>query len=1030
MPQVGIDQFGSYFEALHGHGPYPWQQRLAERVASGAWPGAIDLPTGSGKTACLDIAVFALACQAGLPVAERTAPRRVFFCVNRRVIVDEAYQRARRVARALAVAEREAVGQASVLRDVAASLRAVAGTGAEDATPPLDVLELRGGIYRDNRWARSITQPTLVCSTLDQLGSRLLFRGYGVSPGAAPIQAALLAYDSLLLLDEAHISEPFRQTLDHVTGYLDAQRWADRRLGVKPMVVVPMTATPNEAMRQKGVLALNAEDRAVKRLSARLTASKPAELRPEVTDVVTEAVKLAGEVAADEPRAVGIIVNRVKTARAIYDSLRELRAESQAKKRKVPADAAVELVIGSMRPLDRDAQAERLAPLLGPDRPEPQSEMTSFVVTTQCLEVGADYDFDVLITECASLDALRQRFGRLNRGGREIEAKAYLLAQKKDTKEDSKLKDDQPLDPIYGNALARTWNWLNAHAEGGPVDFGIDAFDRLLEEHGEAGRPPAPLLSPAASLDAPVMLPAHVDLWCQTSPKPEPDPDVSLYIHGPGDAQPDVQVCWRADLVEDEHAKRDQWCDVVALLPPTAAECMRVPISRMRRWLMGDQAADELGDTLGAASGKPADDARSSTSIPPAVLWRGGEHSVVIQAVEELRPGDTVVLPADAEGSDVLGHLPEPVDTDAADAAPPTAPEGEEVQRVEDLAERAFGAARDRATIRLHPMLLKRTLPAGDAFASLIEAARSAGSSADNRPTRAEWSDRLAAAAKDQGIGHDLAQLLRHLAEHPFTLDPYPDGRGVVLTSRDRLGSTTDWFIPPLEDGEDQASRTSRDHPVELDDHTAHVLEMVRAALARLPLTAGPEAFERAADMHDWGKADERFQAMLSRSDRTDSWLRAGAHGKPLAKSEPPKTPGQWREAYKRSGLPPGFRHEMLSVQLAVFADALPEDAAERELILHLIAAHHGRARPFAPVVPDDELPRVEVGGVKLTHDQRAAMAPPHRLDSGIPERYWQLTRRYGWWGLAYLEAVLRLADQQASADEDASMPKQQELSR
>jgi CRISPR-associated endonuclease/helicase Cas3 len=103
--------------------------------------------------------------------------------------------------------------------------------------------------------------------------------------------------------------------------------------------------------------------------------------------------------------------------------------------------------------------------------------------------------------------------------------------------------------------------------------------------------------------------------------------------------------------------------------------------------------------------------------------------------------------------------------------------------------------------------------------------------------------------------------------------------------------------------------------------------------------------------------------------------------------------------------LPAGFRHEMLSTQILEFkAKDLINELVDRDLLLHLIAAHHGHARPFAPVVIDD------------------ATDPSHRLDSGVAERFWTLTREHGWWGLAWLESILRLADQQASAAEQEGM--------
>lgn len=1000
MNPITLDDFPTYFQELHGREPYDWQCRLAKKVIEGTWPGAIDLPTGSGKTSCLDMAVFALACQAAIPKETRTAPRRIFFCVNRRVIVDEAHQRAEKIATKIAKAD----GSDSMLGRVAASLRTLSTLKRESA-PPLDVLELRGGIYRDNRWARSATQPTIVCTTIDQLGSRLLFRGYGVSPNAAPIQAALIAYDSLVLLDEAHISRPFLQTLDFVKRYLDPEKWAEKSVGVKPMIVVPMTATPPQGVGNDQIFDLPDSDKQGG-LKARLEASKKAKLHI-VPDVAQAAVIKATSLASGGPTAVGIIVNRVATAKAIYGKLREAN--------KVKPDIVVELVIGSMRPIDRDQQSERLRELVGPGRPA-ETARTSFIVATQCLEVGADYDFDALVTECASLDALRQRFGRLNRGGRPIEAKAVILAGGKDIKEEGKLDNDKPLDPIYGNALSRTWNWLwtqaevftldpeqagekkrdkkNTASEERIIDLGIDAFKPKWDSLDNDDR--RKLSAPSASKDAPVMLPAYVDFWCQTNPRPTPDPEVSLFIHGSEAGEPDVQVCWRADL-DEAHFKKDDWCDVVGLLPPTSAECMSVPISRVRRWLTDESSANDQGDLLGVAESAEASEGiartrgKQKTRLDPSrvgVLWRGTKESRIIESPDDLRPGDTLVLPAQAAGWDVLGHVPEP--------SPETI----------DVAETTFQSARDRAALRLHPSLQSR-LPESQAITEFFELLNER-----EEPTTAEL----------RGLLRPIIQSL--LGTTRYLLDYYPDERGVVLKSRERLGHSHWWIPPEIDDGDDARSQTLRDQPISLKDHTQHVREETVCTVKSLPLDELEDVYSLAADWHDLGKADERFQAMLRRADRTDAWLLTGLHTALLAKSDGlPQTPQQRQQARERASLPEGFRHEMLSVQIVEQSDLRAKAGECIGLILHLIASHHGYARPFAPVVIDPEYPEVTVESITLTRDQRKA-CPPHRIDSGIAERFWDLTRFYGWWGLAYLEAVLRLADQQASADEDEGLLK------
>ncbi len=55
-----LPEFSSFYRAVNaGRDPLPWQARLADTVsATGTWPSEIAVPTGLGKTSCLDIALY------------------------------------------------------------------------------------------------------------------------------------------------------------------------------------------------------------------------------------------------------------------------------------------------------------------------------------------------------------------------------------------------------------------------------------------------------------------------------------------------------------------------------------------------------------------------------------------------------------------------------------------------------------------------------------------------------------------------------------------------------------------------------------------------------------------------------------------------------------------------------------------------------------------------------------------------------------------------------------------------------------
>lgn len=998
LPALTFADFIAFFREIYGYEPFPWQVELARLACAGSWPEYLSVPTGSGKTAALDAAVFTLAVQASRPPAERTVGRRIFYVVNRRVIVDEAYDRAQRIASAL---RRSPQAHQPTVARVAAALRSInPGSGA-----PLDCVQLRGGIYRDQRWARSLTQPLIVASTVDQVGSRLLFRGYGVSPSMRPIHAALVAHDSLLLLDEAHISRPFAQTLASITAYRahgsGRSHKPDAALPVTvctPFAFLQMTATPPAKTPETAILRLTKADRDEPTLGVRLEATKLATLAVAekasgtkalaalATRLSEEAVQL---IKAHQPRSIAILVNRVATAREVERILVRQFSPSQ-----------LTLLIGRMRPLDRDEitqalrtelktrQPGELAPALACPSPR-------IVVATQCLEVGADFDFDALVTECASLDALRQRFGRLNRGGRAIEAHARIVIRADQIFDDANLETNpKAADPIYNTALARTWNWLSSIATDYVVDFGLNAMDAhvaTLRKSEADGAEFSGLLSP--STDAPVLLPAYIDAWCQTNPEPTPQPDPALFLHGPARNNADVQVCWRADLPEGLSV--DDWVATLSLCPPTSVECLTVPLREFRLWFLGGVGPDN-GDVLDAA---PTEDPEITTPVERhALVWRGLHDSQFLESTSGPRPGDTIVLRAQDGGWESLGHLP-----------------GATTATV-DHAERAFRQTKQLEILRLRPAFFPA--PAKDsALAELL-----AWATDENRDLPKAALREILKRAHGESFGNkSISDALAALSDEKLGLkwEPYPDEQGVVLKTRHRKPSS-DEATESDDDGDDSLSASELTAPLPLNAHVADVIAATQHTLGQVPLAACHSAFESAATLHDWGKADERFQALLLNIDPTLVWAGTTLFAK---SAKMPETAASYEAARRRASLPKGFRHEMLSVQLAeAHAGALsvPNDELLRTLALHLIASHHGYARPFAPVITDDAPPDVEIEHNKVRLGFTSAtrtMLPPHRMDSGIAERFWQLNRHFGWWGLAYLEAVLRLADQQASAN-------------
>jgi CRISPR-associated endonuclease/helicase Cas3 len=98
------------------------------------------------------------------------------------------------------------------------------------------------------------------------------------------------------------------------------------------------------------------------------------------------------------------------------------------------------------------------------------------------------------------------------------------------------------------------------------------------------------------------------------------------------------------------------------------------------------------------------------------------------------------------------------------------------------------------------------------------------------------------------------------------------------------------------------------------------------------------------------------------------------------------------------------YRHEFGSLLDAQRETAFQEmNDASKDLSLHLIAAHHGYARPHFPA--------------ECVLDCKSEGRNLNEIAVAVSTRFARLQREYGRWGLAYLESLLRAADWAASAE-------------
>jgi CRISPR-associated endonuclease/helicase Cas3 len=866
---------------------------MYERFAAGDIPEVCRLPTGVGKTAVIPIWLIALAA-----VPEKV-PRRLVYVVNRRTVVDQATDEASLLCDRL----KDTPERPAILAELAQRL---APHAAPDVAP-LAISTLRGQFADNGDWCRDPSRPAIVVGTVDMIGSRLLFSGYGIGFRRRPLHAGLLGQDTLVVHDEAHLEPAFQDLLTAIQREQTDGRTRDGW----PLKIMELTATSRDEGTPFRLIDGEAHPppevpspprRPIEVVWRRLTAKKALVLTPEPSDkqIAARIVDLA--LAHKDSGAAVLIFAR--TIEAVQEIHRRLTGKGKV------AQESVQLLTGTIRGLERDRLA-RVDPVFARfyrKSPAPPRPGTVYLIATSAGEVGVDLSADHLVCDLTPWDSMAQRLGRVNRFGDRSDTRIDVVHPAEFGKQG---KGGQSSDDDFDAARQKTLALLET-LEG---DASPRALESLDAEACRAAFTPRPI--------SPDVTDIHFDAWALTTIAPPlvrtalpGRPPVDAFLHGISDWQrPETYVAWREEVqvitgsLLECYAPEEHLADY----PLKPHELLRDSTDRkgsgVFAWLKG-LAARHPDEPVWLV------DPRGRVTPTTLRALADGESEVLYDA--------TLLMPPSVGGLNRNGFLDSRQDC--------------EKPLLYDVADEWFddNAQSIRRRIRV-------------------------------RGDDPQFDD------KTRGM---------RPVRPPIDTAPDADEEDSPTPGGHRLWC---WYTLPRA-ADDEGSKTSvRSKPIALDNHLGDVAVTVARIVATLDLPPDiQQALTLAARFHDLGKQRKVWQRSIGNFDPHQCLAKPGRKMKPLELN--------------------GYRHEfgsLLDVRAVLEFQHASDDV--KDLVLHLIAAHHGRGRPHFPA---DEVFDPEPSG----NDAAAMVAE-------VPRRFARLQRKYGRWGLAYLESLLRAADYAVSAD-------------